>query len=96
MKTELKNFQLISHTIVLTKGTVFVKKCRFFSKNADISKIKGILILKGVFSKTTYLSFITYQISSFYTFTNWFLYSCSDMINVEFILESFKLAVEIN
>ena len=90
METELKNLQHSSHTIPLKKGTIFVKKMVIFCK------IKGVLVLKGIFSQTSYLSFITYQISSFYTFTNWFLYSCSDMINVEFILESFKLAVEIN
>ena len=92
METELKNLQHSSHTIPLKKGTIFVKKMVIFAKKADISKIMGVLVLKGIFSQTSYLSFITYQISSFYTF----LYSCSDMINVEFILESFKLAVEIN
>ena len=33
--------------------------------NADISKIKGILVLKGIFSGTTYAFVLKYQISSF-------------------------------
>ena len=34
-------------------------------KNADISKIKRILVLKGIFSETTYRCVLTCQISSF-------------------------------
>ena len=37
----------------------------FLQKNADISKIKGALVLKDIFSKTAYVCVLTYQISSF-------------------------------
>ena len=48
-----KKSQHSSHTIGLSKGTIFATKCCFFSKkNPDISKIKEILGLKGVFSET--------------------------------------------
>ena len=34
-------------------------------KNADINKTKGVLVLKSMFSKTTYMCVLTYQISNF-------------------------------
>ena len=37
----------------------------FYKKNTEISKIKRILVLKGIFSETTYRCVLTYQISSF-------------------------------
>ena len=37
----------------------------FFAKNADISKIKGILVLKGIFPETKYVCIDAYQMSSF-------------------------------
>ena len=53
-------------TIALSKGTVFAKKMLIFlQKNADISKIKGVLVLKGRISKSTYKCLLSYQISSF-------------------------------
>ena len=36
----------------------------FLQKYADISKIKWLLLLKGVFFETTYVFVITYQIWS--------------------------------
>ena len=36
------------------------------SKNADISKIKEVLVLNGIVYKFKYLCVRTYQISSFY------------------------------
>ena len=39
----------------------------FCKKNADISKIMGILVLRGIFSEITYVSVLSYQISSFYS-----------------------------
>ena len=33
-----------------------------FCKNADISKIKGVLVLKAILFETTYVSVLTYQI----------------------------------
>ena len=40
------------------------KNVDYLQKNADISKIKKFLVLKGIFSKTTYVFVLTYQISS--------------------------------
>ena len=34
-------------------------------ENTDISKIQGSLVLKGVFSGTTYVCLLTHQISNF-------------------------------
>ena len=65
LKTELKNLWSSSHTIALSKGTVFAKKCCFFEKKADISKIKKTLVLKSIFSETKCECILTYQISSF-------------------------------
>ena len=55
MNTELKNMQHSFHTIVLVKGDIFANKCWFFAKkHADISKIKGVVVLKkGIFSENT-------------------------------------------
>ena len=55
LKTELKNLKHSSHTVALSKGTILVTKRWFFAKNADISKIKTALLLKVIFSETTYV-----------------------------------------
>ena len=39
-------------------------KVLFFTKNADISKIKAVLVLKGIFFETTNVFVLTYQIES--------------------------------
>ena len=68
MKAELKNIKHTSHTIALSKGVLFWQKemlINFLQNNVNISKIERILVLKGIFSKTTYVSVLTYQISSF-------------------------------
>ena len=39
-------------------------KVLFLPKNAEIIKIKRILVLRGIFSETTYLCVLIYQISS--------------------------------
>ena len=66
MKFELKNLLHSSHTIDLSKSTIFAKKCRFFrKKNADISKIRRTFVLKRIFSETKYLCVLAYEISSF-------------------------------
>ena len=41
------------------------KKCCSLEKNADSSKIKEVLVLKGIFSKTTYVYVLMYQILGF-------------------------------
>ena len=33
---------------------LFYQKCWFFTKNADISKIEKVLVIKGIFSEATY------------------------------------------
>ena len=62
LNTELKN--LTSHTITLSRGTIFAKKTLILCKkkikketkrNANISKIKMTLVLKCIFSETTYV-----------------------------------------
>ena len=63
-KTELKHLtQLPDYR--LGKGTVFAKKSWFLQKKTDTSRIKMVLVLKGIFSETTYVRVITYQISIF-------------------------------
>ena len=44
----------------------------FCKKNADISKIKGGLVPKVIFSETTYKCVLTCQIASFYHISNEF------------------------
>ena len=41
-------------------------------KNTDISKIKEALVLKSIFSETTNVCVLTYQVSSFYCNSNEF------------------------
>ena len=53
--------------MALSKGTTFPQKCWFFlEKDADISKIKEVLVRKGMFSEITYMCVLTYyfQVSS--------------------------------
>ena len=63
-----QNLLHVSHTIALSKGSFFCKK----KKNGGISKIKEVLLLKGIFSETIYVCVLTYQISSFYHNSNEF------------------------
>ena len=50
MKTQVRNLLHSSHTIALSKGTISAKKCYFFAKNAEISKInKGLVLKKYIF-----------------------------------------------
>ena len=41
------------------------KKADFSQKSADITKIKRLLVLKGIFSETTYVYVLKYQVLSF-------------------------------
>ena len=54
-KTQNRTKSHNSRTIALSKGTIFAKKCWLFAKNVDISRIKRALVLKGIFSETTYV-----------------------------------------
>ena len=52
-------------TLLLWVKVLFLQKKKmllFCKKNADISKIKRTLVLKGKFSETTYVCILTYQI----------------------------------
>ena len=46
----------------LVKVLFLIKKMLIFcKKNAEISKIKVVLVLKGIFSETTYVCVLTHQ-----------------------------------
>ena len=57
-----KNLKHSCHNIALSEGTLFDKNADFLLKNADISKITKALVLKGMFSETTYVCLLTCQI----------------------------------
>ena len=57
---QLKNYN-IALTLLLWVKVLFWS----MQKNTDISKIKRALVLKGMFSETTYMCVLTCQISSF-------------------------------
>ena len=63
--------QKISYTALILLLWVKVMVI-FLQKNANISKIKGILVLESILSKTTYVCVLTYQISSFWHNSNEF------------------------
>ena len=50
--------------IALSKGTIFAKCADFLQKNAAISKVKGVLVLKDIFLKK-HMCVLTYQIPNF-------------------------------
>ena len=50
----------------MSKSIIFAKKCCFFlQRNADISKINWVLVVKAIFFETTYVCVLTCHISSF-------------------------------
>ena len=55
----------LSLLLIWLKVLFLLKNAEFLLKNRDISKIKKVLVLKSIFSKTTYVCVLTYQISSF-------------------------------
>ena len=51
----------ILQTDILQNLTIFANKYNIFlQKNVDMSKLKGTLVLKIIFSETTYVSVPTY------------------------------------
>ena len=63
-----QNYKISNTVLTLllwVKVIFFPKNAVFFTKNADLSKIKRALVLKGIFSETTYVCVLTDQISSF-------------------------------
>ena len=64
-KQNLKTFNTTLILLVWRKVLFLRKKCWFFAKkNAEINKIKEVLVLKGTFSETTYKCVLTYQNSA--------------------------------
>ena len=49
----------------LVKVLFWPKNADFLQKNADIGKIKNVLVLSDIFFETTYFFVLTYQILSF-------------------------------
>ena len=63
-----QNWKLSNTALILllwVKVLFLPKIAEFLQKIAGISKIKGVLVLKGIFSETTYVCVLKYQISSF-------------------------------
>ena len=55
----------IALTLLLWVKVLFLpKNAEFLQKHAEICKIKEVLVLKGIFSKTAYVCVLAYQISS--------------------------------
>ena len=62
----LHQLKLESLTLLLWVKVLFVpKNADIFSKNADIRKIKRVLLLEGIFSETSYVCVLMYQVSRF-------------------------------
>ena len=60
------NINNTAFTLWLWVKVLFLQKIAdFFQENAGISKIKKALVLKGIFSETTYVCVLTCQIWSF-------------------------------
>ena len=60
----LINSNFLSYTIALSKGTIFAKNDDFLQKSADISKIKMVLVLKGMKLNLGVYLRIKFQVSS--------------------------------
>ena len=60
-----KSLQYSSHTISLSKGTIFATNAVFLLKDADISKVRRTLVLKGIFFETKFIGILMHQFSSF-------------------------------
>ena len=64
LEIDLNNFYHSSHTIAFSKDAVFFQKILIFcKKKATISKIKGVVVVKAIFSKTTYLCVLNYVLN---------------------------------
>ena len=64
-KQNLKISNTALTPLLWVKVLFLLKNADFLQKNADISKIKRVLVLKGIFSETKFVCVLTYQISSF-------------------------------
>ena len=70
-----QNYKIFNTTLTLllwVKVLFLPKNAEFLQKNADISKVKRALVLKGIFSETTYVCVLMYQISRFWRNSNEF------------------------
>ena len=63
---------------------------RFFAEIVDVSKIKTVLVLKGVISETTSLWVLTCQMSSFYNDGQNILRLFNDLPNFPFTTSETK------
>ena len=54
LKAELKNLKNTALILLLWVKVLFLQKMLIFAKNGDISKIKEVLVLKGMFFKNAY------------------------------------------
>ena len=64
-KQNWKIFNAALIPLLWVKVQFLTKNDTFFQKNDDISTIKEVLVLKGIFPKTKYVCLLTYQISRF-------------------------------
>ena len=64
-KPNLKISNTAFMLLLSVKVLSLIKNEDFLQKNAGISKIKWVLVLKGIFSKTRFVSVFPYQILSF-------------------------------
>ena len=71
-KTENKNKKSLNTAVILLLWVYYFwqKILIFCIKYADICKIKKVMEVKSIFSKTTYMCLLTYQISSFQPILN--------------------------
>ena len=63
-----RNLKISNTAFILllwVKVLSLIKNANFLQKNADISKIKWVLVLKGIFSKTMFVCVFRYQVLSF-------------------------------
>ena len=59
-------YVILAFSVLLGAKVLFLPKSKdFLKKNADISEMKQVLALKGIFSETSYACVLTYQYSSF-------------------------------
>ena len=64
-KTENRTKNFLTQLLIWVKVLFLTKNADSLPKNADINKVKKVLILRHIFFKTKYVCVLTYQISSF-------------------------------
>ena len=64
-KTENRTKNFLTQLLIWVKVLFLTKNADSFPKNADINKVKKVVVLRHIFFKTTYVCIFTYQTSSF-------------------------------